>query len=326
MVVRFPCKICNKTVSYGSDSIQCDKCDIWVHRQCNGLNKQTFEYLKKDKSNWFCMVCTKEFLPFFNLDDKNLILTVKGKKMKFTNVAEKRVSNKTKVLDRINLRTRCEDNNITKYFQSDELRNLPQPSCIEKEYLKAFHLNISSLPYHCSELHSLLSNCRINFDIIGITESRLKRNQKALQNIDIPNYNIEHCPTEGPNGGALIYVKNDIIYKVRNDLKIYQSEKLESVFIEIIKSNNRNIIVGCVYRHPSMEVNEFNSLFLNTLSENLLSEKNKEIVLLGDFNIDLLKYEKDHNISDFLDQMYSASLVPHITFPTRVTSLKNSNR
>ena len=139
MVVHFPCKICNKTVSYGSDSIQCDKCDIWVHRQCNGLNKQTFEYLKKDKSNWFCMVCTKEFLPFFNLDDKNLILTVKGKKMKFTNVAEKRVSNKTKVLDRINLRTRCEDNNITKYFQSDELRNLLQPPCIKKEYLKAFH-------------------------------------------------------------------------------------------------------------------------------------------------------------------------------------------
>ena len=101
------------------------------------------------------MVCTKEFLPFFNLDDKNLILTVKGEKMKFTNVAEIRVSKKTKVLDRINLRTRCEDNNITKYFQSDELRNLLQPPCIEKEYLKAFHLNISSLPYHCSELHSL---------------------------------------------------------------------------------------------------------------------------------------------------------------------------
>ena len=69
-----------------------------------------------------------------------------------------------------------------------------------------------------------------------------------------------------------------------------------------------------------MEVNEFNSLFLNTLSENLLSEKNKEIVLLGDFNIDLLKYEKDHNTADFLDQMYSASLVPHITSPTRITS------
>ena len=69
-----------------------------------------------------------------------------------------------------------------------------------------------------------------------------------------------------------------------------------------------------------MEVNEFNSLFLNTLRENLLSEKNKEIVLLGDFNIDLLKYRKDHKAADFLDQMYSTSLVPHITCPTRITS------
>ena len=114
MVVCFPCKICNKTVSHGSDSIQCDKCNIWVHRQCNGLSKQTFEYLKRDKSKWFCMVCTTEFLPFSNFDDTNLILTVKGKKLKFTNLAEKRISNKTKLLDQINLITRCEDDNITK--------------------------------------------------------------------------------------------------------------------------------------------------------------------------------------------------------------------
>ena len=125
------------------------------------------------------MVCTKEFLPFSNLDDKNIISTVKGKKLKFVNVAEKRISNKTKFLDQINLITRCDDNNITKYFQNDELRDLLQPYK-EKEYLKAFYLKISSLPYHCSELHSLLSKCRINFNIIGITESRLKRNKKAL--------------------------------------------------------------------------------------------------------------------------------------------------
>ena len=265
------------------------------------------------------MVCTKEFLTFSNLDNKNLILTVKGKKLKLANVAEKRISNNTKLLDQINLITRCEDNNITKYFQNDELRVLLQP-CNEKEYLKTFHLNILSLPYHCSEHDSLVSNCRINFEITGITESRLKGNQKALQNINIPNYNTEHCPTEGPNGGALIYIKNDIIYKVRNDLNIYQRKRLESVFIEIINSNNRNILVGCVYCHPSMEVNEFNSLFLNTLSENLLSEKNKKIVLLGDFNIDRLKYEKDHNAIYFLDQMYSPSLVPHITSPTQINS------
>ena len=51
MVVRFLGKICSKTVSYGFDSIQCKKCDIFVHSQCNGLNKQTFENSNKDKSN-----------------------------------------------------------------------------------------------------------------------------------------------------------------------------------------------------------------------------------------------------------------------------------
>ena len=69
-----------------------------------------------------------------------------------------------------------------------------------------------------------------------------------------------------------------------------------------------------------MQVNEFNSLLLNNLIEYLLSEKNKEIVSLGDFNINLLKYEKEHNTADFLDQMYSTSLVPRITSPTRITS------
>ena len=106
MVVRFPCEICNKTVSYGSDSIQCDKCEIWVHKQCNGLNKQTFEYLRKDKSKWFCMVVLK-----------NSSHSPKGNKLKYTNVVEKLISNKTKPLDQINLITRCEDNIITKYFQ-----------------------------------------------------------------------------------------------------------------------------------------------------------------------------------------------------------------
>ena len=68
--------------------------------------------------------------------------------MKFTNAAEKRISNKTKLLDQINLITRCEANNTIKYFQSDELRDLLQPGN-KKEYLKTIHLNISSLSHHC---------------------------------------------------------------------------------------------------------------------------------------------------------------------------------
>ena len=53
--------------------------------------------------------------------------------------------------------------------------------------------------------------------------------------------------------------------------------------------------------------------------EKLISE-NKEVILLGDFNIDLLKCDSNKNVSDFLDIIYSTNLVPNITSPTRLTS------
>ena len=42
-------------------------------------------------------------------------------------------------------------------------------------------------------------------------------------------------------------------------------------------------------------------------------------VLLRDFNADLLKYDKDFNVSDFLDTMYSNLFLPQIACPTCVT-------
>ena len=44
------------------------------------------------------------------------------------------------------------------------------------------------------------------------------------------------------------------------------------------------------------------------------------VVLLGDFNADLLKYDHDDEVADFLDAMYSKLLLPNISSPTRITS------
>ena len=64
------------------------KCDIWVHCKCNKINKQTYEYLKQDKSMWYCIACTREPFPFSKLNDENLILTLKGKKIKFVSCSK----------------------------------------------------------------------------------------------------------------------------------------------------------------------------------------------------------------------------------------------
>ena len=67
-----------------------------------------------------------------------------------------------------------------------------------------------------------------------------------------------------------------------------------------------------------MELSEFNNHYISNLPDNLLAE-NKTTALLGDFIVDLLKYDKDCNVSDFLDTMYSNLLLPHMTTPIYVT-------
>ena len=68
-----------------------------------------------------------------------------------------------------------------------------------------------------------------------------------------------------------------------------------------------------------MQQSEFIDEYLKPLTEKLISE-NKEVILLGDFNIDLLKWDSNKNVSDFLDIKYSTNLLPNITSPTRLTS------
>ena len=67
-----------------------------------------------------------------------------------------------------------------------------------------------------------------------------------------------------------------------------------------------------------MEHSEFNNHFLTNLLDNPSAE-NKAIVLLGDFKPAPLKYDKDCNVSDFLNAMYSNLLPLHMAYPARIT-------
>ena len=110
-------------------------------------------------------------------------------------------------------------------------------------------------------------------------------------------------------------------------VQIYKSKELESTFVEVLEPgmSKNNMIIGCIYRHHSMELSEFNNHFLSVLLEKI-SKENKMVVLLGDFNADLLKYDHDEEVSGFLDAMYSKLLLPNISSPKRITSTSATNR
>ena len=77
------------------------------------------------------------------------------------------------------------------------------------------------------------------------------------------------------------------------------------------------MIIGCVYKHPNHEVSNFTNNYITLLLDKLCNE-NKDIMIMGDFNINLITYNDDKNTGNFLDTMFSQSFLPYITTPTRI--------
>ena len=50
-----------------------------------------------------------------------------------------------------------------------------------------------------------------------------------------------------------------------------------------------------------------------------ISKESKSIFLLGDFNMDILKYDHHVPTNEFLDSLSSHMFLPHIMQPTKVT-------
>ena len=113
-----------------------------------------------------------------------------------------------------------------------------------------------------------------------------------------------------------MYVNENVNSIERIDLNILHDE-FEGTWVEIKNKHSKNIICGCIYRHPHNNFKEFFQNLEMCLSK--LNKENKEIFLAGDFNFDLLKTETDTNTQNFYDLMCSYGTLPQIIQPTRVT-------
>ena len=155
-------------------------------------------------------------------------------------------------------------------------------------------MNISSISYHIDNLTAFINNCKIKPKVIGLSETRLRKNRQPLSNINLENYVYESTPTESSKGGTMLYVDKQLTYRLRKDLMMYKSKEIESTFIELFNNNNSNTVLGCIYKHPKVSVIEFMEDYLVPLLEKLAKEK-KETILMGDFNINILNCNSDRH-------------------------------
>ena len=108
----------------------------------------------------------------------------------------------------------------SKYYDIEEVANIEIPH--KNKSLSLSHLNACSLNKRFDDLQHLLSCTKKNFDIIGISETRIARQTSLLNNLNLNNYSFEFTPTETSAGATLLYIANHLPYKFLKDLNIYK--------------------------------------------------------------------------------------------------------
>lgn len=199
------------------------------------------------------------------------------------------------------------------YFDSGKLNGAYRRN--EKDF-SVYHLNICSLYPKFEEVCAELSLLTFKFDIICFTESWLTEATSGMLSMD--NYESFHNFRNDRRGGGIsAFVRGSYETSLVGELTNTTID-FESLFLEISVGSQR-ILCGVIYRPPSGNAKNF----VDRLQEILTSLNRRhyaEIIFCGDFNFDLLNSETDLNVQLFLNNMFSYSLLPLISKPTRVSN------
>ena len=124
----------------------------------------------------------------------------------------------------------------------------------------------------------------------------------------IPGYVFYFFPT--PLTGVGLFIHISLNYTV---LEKTSNEAFPALWIEISLRSNKNITYGMI-QHNSPD--QFMSYFKETMEE--LTSLDKNVLIIGNFNIDLLKCETSQISHDFLMSLQSHYLIPTVHESIRV--------
>ncbi len=202
------------------------------------------------------------------------------------------------------------------YFSVEDFGNLRQD--LQNHY-SYFHLNCRSLSRNWEKFYELITELHDNtfaFDVIGISEIF---NCKRDERLHLTGYHnlISRTREDDVHGGVGLFIKEGIDYNIREDLSVFIPHIYESLFVEFPSTSKKvNHIVGVIYRPPNANMDIFSNTFHVTTE--IINSENKTCVLMGDLNIDLLKYRSNEKTNIFIDELISNGYIPVILKPTRI--------
>ena len=90
--------------------------------------------------------------------------------------------------------------------------------------------------------------------------------------------------------GVGMFIKENINYKIREDLSGFIRHIFESIFVKTSSSLSKSKIVGVVVYRPNSQPRADLNIFISTFEDMMRIMNTEHCTIMGDFNIDLLTY------------------------------------
>ena len=160
--------------------------------------------------------------------------------------------------------------------------------------LSFVHYNVQSLVPKLDILGAEL----LEFDVLAFTETWLNSSYSS-DDIRLESFRQpERKDRVGDShGGVIIYVKDSIHYRRRNDLEL---QGIESIWVQLTLKH-KHVLFGLFYRPPNSD-----SIYYSGIEDSIhlaIDTGISDIIITGDFNFNMLNEQTSRKINTFCEQL-----------------------
>ena len=257
-----------------------------------------------------------DIFPFYEVEDLQQFLS-EGKTINFETFASLNFSLHTNVNFNSDIQTDIFDEQLL----SNLLDTLAQCKYFEGECFKSLNFNAKFSLLSCN-INSFNKNFDIFYSsyindsdlkpkILSFCETKLSSNIEILYSI--PNYKLIFNSRNTRGGGLLLAISDEFRFEKLENVCL-MLDHIETLFAKVF-IDDKIYVIGTVYRPPNSNLTQFFESYKHLLDQ----IKDERCYLSGDYNLDLLQYEKRANIRTFVDLSMELGFLPLISKPTRVT-------
>lgn len=187
--------------------------------------------------------------------------------------------------------------------------------------ISILHQNIQHLPSRLDMLSILLDE--ISVDLLVLTEHKMKENE--INRLNIKNMTVKSFYTRKLTcgGGVLILARSALkveTLKLPEITSLVQDKEFECCVVKV-RAGKYSFILAGIYRTPKVC---YDKIFLEKfdLLLEILNRNHKNIVVVGDVNIDVLEESKNKKL--LFNVLNSNHIKALVNFPTRICKTKKS--